>query len=292
MAETLDRMILVIRAAFRRMEFDLHETTHVGILGRIGELHIRQIQHRRARRDHTIFPSGHARVHLRAGGQRAQQRQHVLIHGARLVIKGEGLAVHLVVHGLAAQRVDAAIAVLLHAETGKHLADAQHADQRLTCDQSLAIAAVTGQHVGQLFERFEPWRGEHAAQVRIGFLIHGQPSEDAFRLLQRLDAHADRSERLRDGDVGHALQADDLPVAAHPYARVAADAAFHLVEPLGAFRFAEDRRTVERIAFPAVGRGSDMVFVLDGFYRMPAVEQEAVSVVVAHVGVASPEPVL
>ena len=110
--------------------------------------------------------------------------------------------------------------------------------------------------------------------------------------MQRLITHAGRRERLGHGDVRHVRQTDDMSVAPHPYAWIAAYAAFDLVEPLVSFRLAKNRRTVERIAVAAARVDADMVFVLDGFDGMPAVEQQSFAFVVAHVGVASPEPVL
>ena len=73
MTETLDRMIFVIRTTLRLVEFHLDETTHVRILGGIRELHVRQNQHRRGRRHHTITATSHTGVHLRTGRQGTQQ---------------------------------------------------------------------------------------------------------------------------------------------------------------------------------------------------------------------------
>ena len=192
MAETLDRMILVIRSTLRLVEFDLDETARVRILAGIGELHVRQVQHRRGRRDDTIPASRHSRVHLRTGRQCSQQGEHVFGDRARLIVISERLAVHLIIHRFTAKRIAAASAIALHAESGKHLADTQHAKQRLTGDQRLPVTAMAGQHVGKLLERFQPWGREHATQVRIGLLVDGQPSEDPFSVLQRLIAHAGR----------------------------------------------------------------------------------------------------
>ena len=147
---------------------------------------------------------------------------------------------------------------------------------------------MTGQHIGKLLERFQPRSREHAAQVRIGLFVDGQPSEYPFRILQRLIAHADGSERLCDGDVRLVLQTHDPAVAAHPHAWVAAHAAFDLVEPLRTFRLAQNRGRVERIAVAAARVAADMVFVLDGLDRMPAVEQQSLAFMVGHVWVATP----
>ena len=163
MAEALDRMILVIRPTLRLVEFDLDEASHVRILTGIRELHVRQNQQRRRWRHHAITTAGDAGVHLRTSRQRTQQRKHVLSDSACLVVNGECLAVHLIVHRFAAKRIAAACAVALHAEAGKHLADTQHAKQRLTGDQRLPVTTVAGQHIGKLLERFQPRSREHAA---------------------------------------------------------------------------------------------------------------------------------
>ena len=139
-----------------------------------------------------------------------------------------------------------------------------------------------------MFEWFEPWGGEHAHQVLVGFFVHGQPAADAFRLLHCLTAHATRVERLCDRKVGFVTHLHHTAVTTHPHTRVDTHATLDLREPLHALRFTHDRRAVSWLLH---GRTVDAVFRFDAFDRMPTVQGAAFAGVVFHVGVTPVEAV-
>ena len=244
--ERFDRMVLVIRTPFARMELDLHEPAPVGGLRTVGEPLVRAQDDGRGRLDRPVLAADDTRLHLRAGGQCAQRGEHVLRHVTRLVVIGERHAVHRIQHALPVDGVRAVDAEILRVERREHLAGAQHAEHELAHDEGFPVAAMPGQHVGELFERFQPGSGEHAHEIPVGFLVHGQPPADAFRGTDGLRAPAGGVECLRDGEILRFLadELDDVIVATHPHARVDADATFDLREPFVSLRLTQDRRHV------------------------------------------------